>query len=116
MLAFATVYVHFFSCPSHGLMGHRVDHISLYHFISEPPEGPSLMPFRSLATIQGDHMGFVIAGALSTLSIGHRFARQSRFKTCFNKTLLELLDFCGGYFIRRSNVGVCPPTGSLSLA
>jgi hypothetical protein len=51
------------------------------------------MALRSLTTTQGDQMGFFIAGDFSTVSIGHRFARQGGFKACFDKMFLELLDF-----------------------
>jgi hypothetical protein len=47
--------------------------------------------------------------------IGHRFAIQGGFKAFFDKTFLELLDFFGGYFIRRSNGFVCPTTGPIGL-
>jgi len=60
-------------------------------------------------------MGFFVSGDFSTVSIGHRFAIQGGFKAFFNKTLLELLDFFGGYFIRRSNVCICPTTCPIGL-
>jgi hypothetical protein len=60
-------------------------------------------------------MGFFISGDFATVSIGHRFAIQSSCKTFFDKTFLELLDFFGGYFIRQSNVCICPTTGSIGL-
>jgi len=53
------------------------------------------MTFRSLATIQGDQMGFCISGDFSTVGIGHWFAIQSSFTTFVDKTFLELLDFFG---------------------
>ena len=53
------------------------------------------MPFRSLATTEGDQMGFFIARNFSPVNIGHRFAVQSPFKTFVDKTFLELLDFFG---------------------
>jgi hypothetical protein len=61
-------------------------------------------------------MGFCISSDFSSVGIGHRFAIQGRFKTFFDKTFLELLDFFGGHCIRRSNVGICPPTCSIGLA
>ena len=73
------------------------------------------MTFRSLTTIQGNQMGFFLASDFSPVGIGHRFAGQSSFKTLFDKTFLELLDFFGGHFIRCSNVGICPTTGSIGL-
>ncbi len=73
------------------------------------------MPLRSLATTESYQMGFFIAGDFSTVSIGHRFTIQGSFKPFFNKTFLELLDFFGGHFIRRSNVSVCPTTSSIGL-
>jgi len=38
-------------------------------------------------------MRFFVSGDFSTVGIGHRFALQGGFKTFFDKTLLELLDF-----------------------
>lgn len=73
------------------------------------------MAFRSLTTIQGNQMGFFIASDFSPMGIGHRFTRQGSFKAFFDKTFLELLDFFGGHFIRRSNIGICPTTGSIGL-
>ena len=73
------------------------------------------MTFRSLATIEGDQMCFFVSGDFSAVGIGHRFAIQGSFKTFFNKTFLELLDFFGGHFIGRSNVGIGPTTGSISF-
>ena len=46
-------------------------------------------------------MRFFVSGDFSTVGIGHRFALQGGFKTFFDKTLLELLDFFGGHCIRR---------------
>jgi hypothetical protein len=91
-------------------MRYRCDNIQLHHCISEQAQGPPLMSLRSLTTAQRYQMGFFVSGDFSTMDIGHRFARQGSFKTFFDKTLLELLDFFGGHFLRRSNVCVCPPT------
>ena len=85
-------------------MGYRVDKSQLYHFICEHPQGPSLLTFRRLATIQGDQMGFFISGHFSTVSIGHRFAIQRSFKTFFDKTFLELLNFFGLFAIIEASV------------
>ena len=55
-------------------------------------------------------MGFFISGDFAPVCIGDWFAIQGSVKTFLDKTLLELLDFFRGHVIRRSNVGVCPPT------
>ena len=114
ILSFARASVHFFSGPSDGLMRHSCDNIQLDHFVSEHAQGPSLMPLRSLTTTERYQMGFFISSDFSTVGIGHRFARQGSFKTFFNKTFLELLDFFGGHVIRRRNVSVC--LGCLKMA
>ena len=51
------------------------------------------MSLESLATIQGDRMGFFVSGDVSTVDIGHWFAIQGRFKAFCDTTLLDLLDF-----------------------
>src|SRR5712692_6941035 len=91
-------------------MGHRVDNVQCNHCISEHPQCPRCMPLRSFATTQRYPMCFFVSCDFSTVCIGHRFAIQGCFKAFFDKTFLELLDFFGGHFIRRSNVCVCPTT------
>ena len=73
------------------------------------------MTFRGLATREGDQMGFCISGDFSTVGMGHRFAIQGSFKTFFNKTFLELLDFFGGHVIGRSNGFIGPTAGSIGF-
>src|SRR2546427_12878796 len=73
------------------------------------------MSLRSLTTTQGYQMGFFFSSDFPTMNIGDRFARQGGFKTFFDKTFLELLDFFGAHFIRRCNVFVCPTTGPISF-
>jgi len=60
-------------------------------------------------------MGFFLSGAFAPVGIGDWFAIQGGFKTFFDKTFLELLDFFGGHFIGRSNVCIGPTTGSIGF-
>jgi len=60
-------------------------------------------------------MRFFVSCDFSTVGIGDWFAIQGGFKTVFNKTFLELLDFFSGHFIRRGNVCVCPTTGPIGF-
>jgi len=53
------------------------------------------MTFRSLATTQCYHMGFFFACDFSTMRIGHRFPRESRFQTFLNKLFSYELDLLG---------------------
>ena len=115
MLSFAKVSVRFFSCLSDCLVGHRCDHIQFDHVISAHPYCPPCMSLRRLTTTEGSQMRFFVSGDFSTVGIGHRFALQGGFKTFFDKTLLELLDFFGGHCIRRRNGCVCPTTGPIGL-
>ena len=96
-------------------MRHRVDHGPCHHFLSEPPSGPPRLPCRSLATREGDHMGFCISGGCAPVGMGHRLALPSSCTTFCNQTLLERLAFFGGDCIRSSHVGVGPTTGSIIL-
>src|SRR5215813_14210559 len=73
------------------------------------------MPLRSLTTTESYQMGFFLASDFSPVGISHRFARQGSFKTFFNKTFLELLDFFGGDFIGCSNVRIGPTTSSIGF-
>jgi hypothetical protein len=73
------------------------------------------MSLRNWTTIEGHQMRFFVSGAFSTVGIGDWFAIQGGFKTFCDKTFLELLDFFCRYFIRRSNVFICPPTGPLGF-
>ena len=45
-------------------------------------------------------MSFFVSGDFSTMGIGDWFAIQGGFKSFFDKTFLELLDFFRGHFIR----------------
>ena len=73
------------------------------------------MSLRSLATKQGDQMGFFISGDFSTVGIGHRFTIQGGFKAFFDKTFLELLDLFCGHFIGQSNVFIGPTTSPIGF-
>ena len=74
-------------------MRHRVDNIQFHQFISDIRKVHRSVTFRSLATIQGDQMGFFISGDFATVSIGHRFAIQSSFKAFFDKTFVNCSTF-----------------------
>jgi hypothetical protein len=53
-----------------------------------------------LTTTQGKQLGFVIASDFAPVGMGDGFARQGRFQTFLDQTLLERLDFVRGPVIR----------------
>jgi hypothetical protein len=59
------------------------------------------MSLRSWTTIEGNQRRFFVSGDVSTVCMGDWFARQGGFKTFFDKTFLERLDFFCRYFIRQ---------------
>src|SRR5437773_9860468 len=91
-------------------MRYRLDNMQLDHFISEHPQGPSLMSLRDLTTIQGYQMGFFFPSHFSTMGIGDRFTRESCFQTFFNKSFSDKLDLLSRDIICLGNFIIEPAT------